>query len=79
LKGHVHYSTLPGKDVRSFTNNQVRYQSGNSVMCGVYCVFALDTLAQGKDLDSVLTWTFLYEPKYYNQNDKQVSECFKQD
>lgn len=76
LKEHI--QPFLEKNARSYTYNQVRYQSGNSVMCGVYCIFALDTLAQGKDLDSVLTRTFQYEPKYYNQNDKQVCEWFKQ-
>jgi hypothetical protein len=63
---------------RSWSRNKIRLQSGSSAMCGVYCLFALDALARGCDLETILTIQFRLEPRYWHLNDKDVGSWFKQ-
>ena len=72
-----HMKSFLDNNTHSWTRNNVRLQSGNSAMCGVYCIFALDVLARGCDLKTILAIKFQQQPRYWHQNDKDVGEWFK--
>lgn len=54
--------------------NKQRVQSLFSNVCGLYCVFALDTLARGYDIQHYLRHTFY--PSNFFQNDHQIIKWF---
>lgn len=57
-------------------NKTIRLQDDNSIMCRVYCVLALGFLAQGCDLNIILSITF--SPENWAKYDKCVGRCFRQ-
>lgn len=65
---------------RRWTRNNNRIQSINSIMCGVFCIFVLDTIVKGVDLPHIMTSVFYTQNQYSNQylykNDIIVSNWF---
>lgn len=72
-----HIKPFLENNTRYWSMNSVRFQSGNSNMCGVYCIFALDFLARGCDLDTILAIKFQPEARYWWKNDKTLGTWFK--
>ena len=56
--------------------NHQRVQSLFSNVCGLYCVFALDTLARGYNIQHYLRHTF-YPSKFF-KNDQQIIRWFRE-
>ena len=59
-----------------WTVNTQRLQSLTSTVCGQYCIFALDALAKGYDLNRYLQHMF-YKDNFF-KNDNSVMTWFKQ-
>lgn len=73
-----HIQPFLQKNTRCYSINTMRVQSDKTPMCGVYCIFALDMLVRGCDLDMVLNMRFRPEYEQYANNDKAVARWFKQ-
>lgn len=73
LKDHI--QPFLERHCKQWTMNSKRLQDESSAMCGVYCIFALDVLARGCDLESVLAIKF--HPYALENNDKEVAAWFK--
>ena len=67
---------LNQNSVKPWTSNHQRVQSLFSSLCGMYCVFALDTLSRGYDIQQYLRHKF-YNTDYFH-NDQLVIQWFQQ-
>lgn len=63
-------------NTNSWTYTKTCVQSETSSVCGMYCIFALDHLARGYDLETILT--IMFHPKDLAANDKNVKKWFEQ-
>ena len=56
------------KGNKNIITNICRIQPYNSIMCGYFCVGFIDFMLEGK---SLLDYTNLFPPNYYEKNDKK--------
>ena len=53
--------------------NIYRIQADDSIMCGYFCIGFIDFMLKGK---SLLDYTNLFSPNYYEKNDKIILQYF---
>jgi len=63
-------------NTREYTVNDIRLQDERSAMCGVYCIFMLDVLARGFNLEDIILLKF--DLQHFSKNDKLMGEWFQQ-
>ena len=68
------------KEIEKFIGNKdtvaniFRLQAHNSVMCGYFCITFIDYMFNGK---SLVDFTSLFSPHDFKNNDKIITELFK--
>ena len=60
---------------RRWSMNSMRLQGDYSMLCGVYCIYALHYLTLGYPMDKLLTLQF--HPQRFDDNDNAVGHWFK--
>ena len=61
------------KGNKNIISNFYRMQAYDSIMCGYFCIGFLDFIVKGK---SLLEYTNLFFPNYYEKNDKVILKYF---
>ena len=59
---------------KNIITNSYRIQAYNSIMCGCFCTEFIDFMLKGK---SLLEYTNLVPPNYYEKNDKIILKYFQ--
>ena len=67
------------KEIKKLTGDKniiitiYRMETYNSTMCGYFCIGFIDFILKGK---SLLDYTNLFSPNYYEKNDKIIPKYF---
>ena len=68
------------EEIKKFIGNKnikaniYRVQANNSVMCGYFCIGFIDFMFAGKTL---IDYTNMFSPHYFNKNDNIILSYFK--